>query len=132
MSDRQNVEINCCSTVDHGLVDWLREHIVTFAQAADFLPRRRRGRKVAVSTLYRWTVTGCRGIVLESVQIGGTRCTSKEALARFFDRLSHPRPRDHTGHPDSPVTPVPLGTRTAAQRRRAADEAGRRLERMGA
>jgi hypothetical protein len=52
------------------------------------LPRRPRGRPISLATLYRWSTIGCRGVVLETLQVGGTRCTSLEALQRFFDRLS--------------------------------------------
>jgi hypothetical protein len=47
-----------------------------------------RGRHVAVSTLYRWSTVGLRGVRLETIQVGGTRCTSVQALRRFFERLS--------------------------------------------
>jgi hypothetical protein len=72
------------------MIDIATEEILTLAQAAAELPRRRRGRKTHVSTLYRWTASGCRGVILESIQIGATRATSREALQRFFDRLSAP------------------------------------------
>src|SRR3954452_21551908 len=71
------------------MIDAATETLLTLAQAAAELPRRRQGRKTHVSTLYRWTVSGCRGVVLESIQIGATRCTSREALNRFFDRLTN-------------------------------------------
>jgi hypothetical protein len=61
------------------MIDSQSEDIITFAQAADALPRRRRGRKCHVSTLFRWTSVGCKGIRLESIQCGGTRCTSKHS-----------------------------------------------------
>jgi hypothetical protein len=76
----------------------LDEHILTFPEACALLPRRRAGKPVHVSCIYRWTTSGCRGVILESIQIGGTRCTSREALARFFGRIagqqsnSSPRP----------------------------------------
>lgn len=69
----------------------LGEQLIKLQEAAGILPRRRRGRKPHVSCLYRWTTTGCRGVLLESVQVGGTRCTSIEALNRFFQRLSESR-----------------------------------------
>jgi hypothetical protein len=96
------------------------ETLISLAEAASSLPRRRAGKKPHVSCIYRWTTSGCRGVVLESVQVGGTRCTSREALARFFQRLTQ------GDVPDLP--PV----RTSAQRRRAADQAMRDLERAGA
>jgi hypothetical protein len=71
------------------MIDPLSEKVLTLSQAAKSLPKRRAGRRPHVSCLYRWTVSGLRGVVLESIQIGGTRCTSREALARFFDRLSN-------------------------------------------
>lgn len=70
------------------MIDPLNESIVSLSDAAKALPRRRGGKRPHVSCIYRWTVNGCRGVVLESIQIGGTRCTSKEALSRFFQRLS--------------------------------------------
>jgi len=104
------------------------ETILPPADAAKELPRRRRGRKTHVSTLYRWMTTGCRGVVLESIQVGGTRCTSRVALQRFFERLSGPDP---TGPGGGHAGPVPV-RRSAARRQRASAEAGRRLAEMGA
>jgi hypothetical protein len=69
-------------------IDLTVEHGVSLRDAARLLPARRRGKKTNVSTLYRWTTAGCRGVVLESVNIGATRFTSLEALQRFFERLS--------------------------------------------
>ena len=33
-------------------------------------------------------IDGVRGIRLESIMVGGTRCTSVQALQRFFDALT--------------------------------------------
>lgn len=70
------------------VIDTNAEEIISLANATKRLPVRRAGKKPHVSTLYRWTDQGCRGVVLESIQIGGTRCTSVEALERFFERLT--------------------------------------------
>ena len=102
------------------MIDSSSETLLSLAEAASSLPRRRAGKKTHVSCVYRWTTKGCRGVVLESVQIGGTRCTSREALARFFDRLSRGDAAD--------LPPV----RTPAQRQRAAERALRELEKEGA
>src|SRR6516165_8546063 len=72
------------------MIDTTAETLVSLQRAANELPRRRRRRKTHVSSLYRWSTFGCRGVILESVQIGATRCTSREALQRFFERLSAP------------------------------------------
>lgn len=107
------------------MIDSQDEQIITFGQAVEELPRRRRGRKTHVSTLYRWATSGCRGVVLETLQIGGTRCTSREALQRFFERLSVPRGAGEAGG-------LALAVRTHSQRRRASAEADRKLAEMGA
>lgn len=67
------------------------EMLISLTEAAELLPARRSGKRPHVSTLYRWTLKGCRGVVLESLQAGGTRVTSREALARFCQRLTDAR-----------------------------------------
>ena len=96
-------------------IDLTVEHVVSLRDAAGLLPARRRGKKPHVSCLYRWTTAGCRGVVLESVSIGATRCTSIEALRRFFERLS-PSP--------AAVRPLP----TPASRRRHLASVERQLD----
>jgi hypothetical protein len=70
------------------VIDPLTEDVLSLADAAKTLPARRGGKRPNISCLYRWTARGCRGVVLESIQIGATRCTSSQALARFFERLT--------------------------------------------
>jgi len=69
-------------------IEILGETLISLHEAARLLPARRRGKRPHISCLYRWTTAGCRGVVLESVSVGNTRCTSREALARFIERLS--------------------------------------------
>lgn len=108
------------------MIDTTAETILPLTQAAGELPRRRRGRKTHVSTLYRWATVGCRGVTLETIQIGGTRCTSREALQRFFEALSLPAVAPGHDHPG------PMGQRPPSRRRKASEQAGRELESMGA
>lgn len=61
---------------------------LTEAPRRNELPTRREGKRIHVSTLYRWSKRGVRGVRLETLQVGGTLCTSIEALQRFFDALS--------------------------------------------
>lgn len=82
-------------------------------------------RRIHTSTFYRWSTVGCRGVVLETIQIGGTRCTSREALQRFFERLSQPGPRPAN------QTPAP-GLRSAIRRLRDSERAAAELEAKGA
>ncbi len=100
-------------------IDIQTQQIVTLRQACDLLPRRRRGKKVAVETLYRWSLSGCRGVKLETIQIGGTRCTSREALQRFFDALT-----TAAGTSDAPAAPKKL-TRQRRAEMEAAEKACR-------
>ena len=82
-----------------------------------WLPRRRKGKRPHVSTIFRWALRGVRGIRLETIRIGGTLCTSEEALVRFFQRLSGEEPA--------------LPTKTSRARRREIARAERELERAG-
>ena len=113
------------------MIDSASETLVSLANAAKLIPRRRRGRKTHVSTLFRWTTAGCRGVVLESIQVGGTRCTSKEGLQRFFEQLSEQR---QVGPISGGQAGSSVGrrTRTIGQRNRASAEAGKRLAELGA
>jgi hypothetical protein len=113
------------------MIDSQSEHVISFAQASDESPRRRRGRKIHVSCFYRWSTIGCRGIVLETIQIGGTRCTSREALQRFFEQLSQPVQAGTAGGSHVRLKQA-VGHRTMARRQRASAEAGRKLAARGA
>lgn len=42
------------------------------------------GKRIHPSTFQRWRLRGVRGVKLLTVLTGGTRCTSVEALNRFF------------------------------------------------
>ncbi len=103
------------------MIDANSEHLVSLTDAAKLLPARRGGKRPHVSCIYRWTVSGCKGIKLESLQVGGTRCTSREALGRFFERLS-----DATG-----LQRDPQAVRTPARRAREVARADRELTEAG-
>lgn len=99
------------------MIDPNSETLLSLTQAAKTLPVRRGGKRAHVSCLYRWTTVGCRGVILESIQIGGTRCTSRESLALFFERLTY--------------ADGPRADRTPNRRQRASAAAERELEREG-
>ncbi len=101
------------------MIDTNTETVLSFTEAAKGLPRRRGAKRPHVSTIYRWSSSGCKGVILESIQIGGTRCTSKEALARFFNAL--------TFGEDDKCNPLQRSDR----RQRAADDAMDELQREG-
>ena len=104
------------------MIDYLTEDILPLAEAAQILPSGRRGRPPHVSVLYRWAAKGLRGVQLEVLPAGGTLCTSREALARFFERLAAAR----NGEPNP--TPAP---RSEGQRTRAAAKADAELSADG-
>jgi len=99
------------------MIDPNEETLVSLVNAASSLPARRGGKKPHVSCLYRWTKTGCKGVVLESLQCGGTRVTSREALARFFGALTR-------ANSPSPSAPCRQSAQAGAQAERELDAAG--------
>jgi hypothetical protein len=64
------------------------EELLSLAAAARRLPKKNSGKAVHVAALYRWAATGYRGIVLETLQVGGQRFTSMGALQRFAEALT--------------------------------------------
>jgi hypothetical protein len=103
------------------MIDTNVERPIPLAHTPADLPRRRAGKKTSLSCLYRWSTTGCRGVILETTQIGATRCTSKEALARFFDALTVA----------AGACPVETPKGTSARRQREISAAEKRLARAG-
>lgn len=70
------------------MIDIRNETVLSLTDAGRHLPRRRAGKRPHVATLYRWVQHGVRGVKLEAIQVGGTLCTSLEALQRFCERLT--------------------------------------------
>jgi hypothetical protein len=70
------------------MINIANEEVLTLPDACSHLPRRRKGKHPHPATLYSWARDGYRGVQLETIQVGGSLCTSIEALQRFFDRLS--------------------------------------------
>lgn len=100
------------------MLDLQAEHVVNLSDATRHLPKRPGGKKPHVATLYRWATRGLRGIRLETIRVGGTLCTSLEALQRFCERLSD-------------GTSPPIARVTSAARRRAVERAELMLDRIG-
>lgn len=96
-------------------IDPLQERLISLKDATKLFPTNGRGKHPHVSAIYRYTTTGCRGVVLESIQTGSVRSTSREAVARFFQRL--------TALADTPST-----ADTSAEESIDSDEAGRVLD----
>jgi len=105
------------------MIDFKTEELLTLKDACMILPRRRRGRKPHFATLWRWAKRGLSGVKLETLKVGGTLCTSREALQRFFDRL--------TEADQNPVPGRQFKMRTPAQRQRAIARAEKVLREAG-
>jgi hypothetical protein len=105
-------------------IDVFSEKVVSLTEATRLLPKSPKNKKLHVSTLYRWAIGGLRSkdgmiVCLETVKVGGTTCTSQEALQRFFDRLSG----------DTTVVTPP--TLTRRQRLRELEQVDEELRRAG-
>jgi hypothetical protein len=112
------------------MIDTSTEAVILLGQVPAEIPSRHPGKRINVSTVWRWAMQGCRGVLLESIVIGGGRFTSREAIQRFAERLSTARPGG--GQPcGGQPGPVVTG-RSVARRQRESAEAGKRLEAMGA
>lgn len=97
------------------MIDPQIESPLTLARARGLPALCRDGRRPAIQTMFRWTTRGCRGVILESIQVGGSRCTTVEAVMRFIAALS--------GHT--------VETKPTSSRRREIDAAERELSEAG-
>jgi hypothetical protein len=70
------------------MIDLRCETLLTMAQAARIRPPGRGGKPTHPATVYRWVARGLRGHRLESIRLGGTLYTSREALQRFAEALT--------------------------------------------
>lgn len=99
------------------MIELESETVLSLTEAAAHLPRRRAGKRPHVATMYRWAQRGLRGVKLETIRVGGTLCTSLEALQRFCARLTES---------DSAAGAAPCAADGPLD-----DEAERELDRLG-
>ena len=69
------------------MIDLTTESPLSLTEAAKVLPSLG-GRRLHVSTLWRWARRGLRGVKLEYSRLGHRVVTSREALNRFAQRLA--------------------------------------------
>src|SRR5262249_46280993 len=98
--------------------------LLSLAQAARRFPPYRLGRPVSPSTIWRWINDGVElpdgSIVrLDGVRVAGRWLTSAEAIVRFIEAQMPDL--------DKPRSPLP----TPTKRKKAAEKAGKRLEKLG-
>lgn len=65
----------------------LDETVLTLSEAPKHLPRRG-GKRVSISTVWRWARKGSQGVRLEYAKLGRSIYTSREALTRFSEALA--------------------------------------------
>jgi len=76
------------------MIDLEREAPITLAEAPKLIPAINAApgmdarKPLHQRTIYNWATRGKRGVVLESVMIGGVIVTTREAIQRFLQRLS--------------------------------------------
>jgi hypothetical protein len=103
------------------MIDILVERLIPLTEVPDFIPSTTLGRRLSIATVWRWAKFGVRGRRLESVKVGGSFYTSREAIARFAED-----PADGA----TPQTPA-RAVRSPAQRKRDQARAAARLDAAG-
>lgn len=106
------------------MIDVFSESMLTITQACRILPTGRNGARPQFTTLWRWIRDGLKApdghlVKLEAIRIGCKWMTSREALARFFQRLT----------PAEQVAPPSV--RSPSARNRDAERAGQALAKKG-
>jgi hypothetical protein len=71
-----------------GVISVASDQLVTLAQLAKRIPRRRNNKAVHPSTVHRWRRPGIRGVRLECIRIGGAWHTTFRAFQEFCEHLS--------------------------------------------
>ncbi len=69
------------------MIDLQSETLIPLKEVCRMFPGRS-GKGMSLSSVWRWVLHGRRGHKLESLRIGGQRCTSREAVSRFITALN--------------------------------------------
>jgi hypothetical protein len=108
------------------------ESVVSLTEATRIIPPRN-GKRVAISTLWRWCRKGINDVRLEYIRLGRNIATSQEALGRFFCALAEAdkpaRSLDSSG--TRPAGSARRRPTPPAARRASLEQADRILERAG-
>jgi hypothetical protein len=108
------------------MIDPSTETTISLNEAGRRCPPGRNGARPALSTILRWILIGCKGPSGETVKLRAGRCggkwfTSEQALREFVEALT----------PRSVGKPAP-SPRTVTAGRRAAEQADKAMEALGA
>jgi hypothetical protein len=85
------------SAITAGRIDLLLDSVVSFAELARRIPKRRDGRPTHVCTLHRWRIHGLRGVRLAAVRVGSVWCSSMIAYEAFCHALTYPQSHEPMG-----------------------------------
>lgn len=108
-------------------IDLQNEKVLSLTDASKALPKID-GKRLHISTLWRWCRKGIRGVQLDYIRLGHRVCTSAEALTRFTQQLAEV---DHKPNPSQPPIPQQPKSRTDHQRKRDIDRAEAELAEAG-
>ena len=89
------------------MIDTATESLLTPDEARRQIPGRK-GKQLDLCTLYRWMQRGRKGVRLEYVCLSRKQYTSKEALARYFQRSPRPPKPKRSRPPRRPASRSPL------------------------
>ncbi len=70
------------------MIDITSEELILVRDIPSHLPKQPSGKKLHISAIYRWMKTGIQGERLETVFIAGCRYSSKQALNRYWSRVT--------------------------------------------
>lgn len=74
------------------MIDLRTESLIRLEDVRQHIPSGRRGKQLSKSVPFRWASKGVKGIVLETVKVGGARYTTLDALHRFIQHINAPTP----------------------------------------
>lgn len=122
--DRPDKEREVTAKIDRILT----EQPIGMSEAARLFGTYRNTAKTAPQTVYRWCVAGVnlpdgRVVKLEHIRIGSRLLTSRAAIIRFLE--------DQQTEPDNASKPRATAVRSPAARRRAVENARRKLAAAG-
>ena len=95
-------------------IDVKTENLITLTQATKLLPPTG-GKRIHISTLWRWCKKGLKGINLEYIRTGSKIITSQEAMQRFFDTVTK---LDETQQQHSSQKPVYMRNKSRSEKSR--------------
>lgn len=78
------------ATTRKNIRDLLDEELINVKELPDILEPRN-GKKVHLAAIYRWIKSGLSGVKLETIIIANGRFTTREALNRFWVRVTEAR-----------------------------------------